>query len=192
MKRLLRGITVCMWLSVLLTGCNRQADLSSSAPPSTSTTEAQPAVPAPAADAPKPPGPSGPKVEAPAPEAARRAGVAAEARSAPAAIDRNKGVVIASVDPRIPADLGIGSGVASRSARIERSGGEGTVRSPAASASAKASAPAKEPRPGRSDASPVIARPTLGSGVIRVPSTMKQGRDAIARLIVLRKISPPC
>ena len=32
--------------------------------------------------------------------------------------------------------------------------------------------------------SPALARPTLGSSVVRVPATMKEGREAIARLIV--------
>lgn len=186
MDRFLRGITACICAGVLLAGCNRQTDSASTAPTSASTTETRPAATAPPAAAPAPPEPTveAPKPMAPAPEVARRASVATEARTAPAAIDRKKADVVASVDPRIPANLGTGSGIASRSARSERSAADGAGRAPAATASARASAPAKPARADRVDASPVIARPTLGSGVIRVPSTMKQGRDSIARLIV--------
>jgi hypothetical protein len=45
-------------------------------------------------------------------------------------------------------------------------------------------ATAATPAPVGDDASPVIPRPTLGSSVIRVPSTMKEGRESIAQLIV--------
>jgi hypothetical protein len=47
-----------------------------------------------------------------------------------------------------------------------------------------AATPTPTPTPVGSDASPVIPRPTLGSSVIRVPSTMKEGRESIAQLIV--------
>lgn len=80
-------------------------------------------------------------------------------------------------DPQRHAACGAKKGIALRDQH-------GARRAPAAAASAKASAPAKPARADRFDASPVIARPALGSGVIRVPSTMKQGRDSIARLIV--------
>jgi hypothetical protein len=44
--------------------------------------------------------------------------------------------------------------------------------------------PIKTAPPPGADASLVIAQPTLGSSVIKVPSTMKEGRESIAQLIV--------
>jgi hypothetical protein len=60
----------------------------------------------------------------------------------------------------------------------------GKVKAPEPGVRPPATAVAPTPAPVGSDASPVIPRPTLGSSVIRVPSTMKEGRESIAQLIV--------
>ena len=193
MDRFLRGITVCILVSVVLVGCNRQATSSSSSPPTTSAPQPQSPAPAPPASAPAAPSSvaSAPAASEPA-AASRRSTVSAPAKSKRASDSTNAAFEQAAIDKAQGGLLvgaaitggGNGSGMATKSRRPGGGGGSSGTSSAAAAGSANTTAPAPPEHADRFDASPVIPRPVLGSGVIRVPTKMKQGRDSIARLIV--------